>query len=333
MSYGTQSLLDNIRLSNGPEGLKNFYHDLLRRDSKKAFELVNDNNLHFDTLFLLRSELSKTAASDKLNPLYREALRIAEMLVAGEKSHAGRSIRSGRDEIGPVLRWMVKTGCPERYCGAELENYEQLMEISAALLTKSFRDTSALPEIAEMIFERNRDGRLIHDLVWAFFEARNPESLLLIAERLVSPYFADAALAKRLLCFIPGLDDESTAGPILYNRVLNWLGENRPFMSYTGENLHLCNLPRHYAVSLSAKYLRHPVSIDRDIPLPALNEFERCLAMQFDKLPEHQQQCLADFSHTLHKTNIRQWNAFLQLSADQQANLALSQTGRRDCYD
>lgn len=333
MWFDMQSLLDNVRSSNGSEALKSFCRDLLRRDSRKALEIINDDNLHFDTLFLLRSELSKQAVADKLNPLYREALQITDMLDAGEKVRAERAIRSRRDDFGPVLRWMVKTGYIERNCSSELENYELLMERSAALLTKGFGDTSALTEIAEMIFARNRSGRLIHELVWSFFEARSPESLLLIAKRLVSSDFADAALAKRLLCFIPGLDNEFAAGPVLYNSVIYWLGENRPFMYYTGESLHLCSKPRHYAVSLNAKYLCHTVSIDQGLQLQNLNEFERGLSMQFEKLPEQQQQRLADLSYILYRTDLHQWNAFLQLSLEQQVHLTLYQTGTEGRHD
>ena len=102
-------------------------------------------------------------------------------------------------------------------------------------------------------------------------------------------------------------------------------------MFYTGESLHLCNSPRHYAVSLAAKYLCRPVPVDGGEALSGLNEFEKGLSMQFEKLPEDQRQCLADFSHMLHKTDIHQWNAFLQLSPDEQVKLALYQTGGRDC--
>lgn len=325
MPYGAQSLLDNIRSSNGQVCLKNFCHDLLRKDSKKAFEIINDDSLHFDTLFLLRTELPETVTENRLNPLYREALRIARMLAAGNKAQVEKTIRSRRDDTVPALRWMLKTGYIERNSGAELKNYEQLMEMSAALLAKDYKDASVLPEIAEMIFARNRDGRLIHELVWAFFEARIPESLLVIARRLGSPDTADASLARRLLCFIPGLEDESISGSALYSRVFHWLEENRPFLYYTGESMHLCSMPRHYAVSLAAKYLYHPISIDQGIPLATPNEFERGLSEQFERLPEYKQQALASFSLALHRININQWNTFLKLTPDQQVNIALNQ--------
>ena len=324
MSDSSQSLLDNIRSSNGSEGLKNYYHDLLRSNRKKALEMINDPKLQFGILFLLRHELLKASATGELNPLYRNVLRIVEMLAAGKNMQAERVIHSGGNDSVTAIRWIVKTGYIESDSGNDLEYYEQLMEKSAALLTKSFRVTAALPELAEMIFLRNRSGRLIHELVWAFFEARSPESLLLLAQRLVSTDIRDAELARRLLCFIPDVEKTSMlSGSALYSRVINWLQENKPFLYYTGESLHLCNLPVHYAISSAAKYLCHPVSVDHGDPLPALNEFESELSSQFGRLPEQQQQQLANFSHMLCRRNIYQWNAWIQLPLHQQINLAL----------
>ena len=322
MPDSPQSLLDNIRLSNSTEGLKSYYYDLLQKDKEKALETINDINLQFGTLFSLRSELTKTAAAGKLNPIYHKALEIVEMLVSGKTLQAQKVMRSSWNDSLYALRWMIKTGYAEKESGIDLEDYEVLMEKSAALLTKDFRDTSALPEIAEMIFERNRSGRLIHELVWAFFEARSPDSLLLIAQRLVSDDTRDVELSQRLLCFIPGVKEGTgNSGLILYKRVLNWLEENKPFLYYTGESLHLCNLPMHYAISLAARYLCCPVSVDGGHPLLAFNEAEKERSSHFQELQEPQQQQLADFSHMLYRKNVYQWNTWMQLPLDRQISL------------
>lgn len=217
------SLLDNIRFSNGSDGLKNYYHDLLQNNREKAFEMINDHKLQFGTLFLLRQELSKTTGSDTLNSLYRKSLEIATELIGKKTGQTEKTMRSGNEDTASVLRWMIKTGYTEDSAD---KDYEQLMEHSAALLTKSFRDTAVLQEIAEMIFARHRSGRLIHELVWAFFEARSPESLQFIAQRLNSSDSRDVELSKRLLCFIPAISESSgIEGSTLYFRALQWLGK------------------------------------------------------------------------------------------------------------
>ena len=319
------SLLDNVRHSNGSEGLKNYYHDLLQNDREKALEMINDHKLQFGTLFLLKHEFSKAAQAEALNPLYRKALDIIEELSGKDTVKIEKSMRSGKDDTASVLRWMIRTGYLEDDLG---KDYEQLIDRSAALLTKSFRDTAVLAEIVEMIFIRQKKGKLIHELVWAFFEARNPESLLFIAQHLISPDSREVDLSKRLLCFIPTMGEQSNiAGVILYGRVLQWLQENRFFLYYTGESLHLSSMPLHYAISWIAKYLCRPISTDNGEPLLPLNEFENNLSTLFRELPERQQQQMAAFSHMLYRKNIYQWNTWMRLSLHEQAELASHMMG------
>ena len=325
MPADSLSLLDNVRLSNGSDGLKNYYHDLLQKDREKALEMINDQKLRFGTLFLLRSELLKTTSPDELNSLYIRALKITEELTGKRTARKEKTMRDRNEDTASVLRWMIRTGYHEDHLG---KDYDQLMEHSAALLTISFGDTAVLPEIAEMIFARHKNGKLIHEVVWAFFEARCPESLTLIAQRLTSADKREVALAKRLLCFVPAISEYSgISGSNLYIRVLQWLQENRLFLYYTGESLHLCSLPRHYAVSWAAKYLCRPVSTTTGEPLLPLNDFEKELVLHFRELPEQLQQQLADFSHMLYRRNVYQWNTWMQLSLQAQADMAMHRMG------
>lgn len=325
MPVNPMSLLDNIRLSNGSEGLKNYYCDLLQVNREKALEMINDQQLQFGTLFLLRHEFSKAAALTELKPLYQKALEIAAKLVGIKTGQTEKAMRSGKEDTASVLRWMIKTGYIE---GDSDKDYEQLMEHAAALLAISFKDTAALPEIADMIFARYRNGRLVHELVWAFFEARCPDSLLYIAQRLNSPDSRDIELSKRLLCFIPEIDKHSgNSGSGLYARVLFWLQENKPFLYYTGESLHLCSNPLHYAVSWVSKYLCLPVSADNGEPLLSINELENELSTRFRELPELLQHQLADFSYMLYRKNIYQWNTWIRLDLGRQVSLATYETG------
>ena len=320
MTAAPLSVLDNVRLNNGSEGVKNFYRDLLVKNSDKAMELINEQNLQFRTLFLLRGELSASAYRKLLNPAYERALQIMEELNGNRTVKAEKALRSGREDTAAVLKWMLHTGYAEDDADQE---YGLLMDQTAALLTRSFHDSSVLPEIADLIFERHRNGRLIHELVWAFFEARNPSSLILIAQRLLSPNAEDVQLAKRLLCFIPSImEDTAGTGSVLYLRAIQWLQENQPFLFYTGESLHLSNTPIHYAVSWVSKYLCRPVSPADGQPLLVLNEYERNLSSQFEKLSEQQQMQLADFSHMLFRRNSYQWNTWIRLPVHEQTVLA-----------
>ena len=324
MSIVPMSLLDNVRLSNGSEYLKNYYSDLLRTNRSKALELINDQDIHFSTAYLLRPLLKQRSALDELNPLYQKAFEISEALsgkLSGQASLKAESqMRSAGECIVPALRWIVSTAEPEEGMDGK---YEQLIDRCAAVLVRSLANTAMLPELASLIFARNRRGALIHELVWAFFEARSPESLVLLIQRLSSPHSADVKLAKNLLCFIPGISGNTLhSGSSLARFAFYWLQENRPFLYFTGESLHLCNKPMHYDVCKSARYLCRPVSVDSGKPLMRLNDDEEKLLAAFEKLPYNSQCYLADFSWQLYIRNVYQWRTWLVLPINEQAALA-----------
>jgi hypothetical protein len=190
--------------------------------------------------------------------------------------------------------------------------YELLMDRIACLLIKSCNNRSILPELAGLIFSRNRRGALIHELVWAFFEACCTESLAFVAYRLNSPDIRDVRLAEKLLGFIPG------AKGMAYHKAMFWLSENHPFLYYTGESLHLDSRPQHYRISLPAKYLCTPVSPGTGEPAVPFREAGQELLSRFSELAEPLQQQLADFSWQLYRQDNYRWRSWLGLPLEDQ---------------
>ncbi|MGE5615163.1 MAG: hypothetical protein ACM3XR_12255 [Bacillota bacterium] len=338
MYAGKLGLLDNIRLSNGPEGLRNYFRELLRINRDSALAAINDNNIRFGTLYLLKPELPEELIRHDLNPIYRKALELAASLTGKVSPKTESEMRRGGGDTAFILRWIVKTGLPEEGLGGK---YEQLMERAAALSIKSFGDTSVLPELAEMIFDRNRRGALLHELAWAFFEARCPGSLRLVAQKLESADRRDVELAKELLCFIPGIAGKPAEGAVqgsahnipasagdrstgagLSKIAMDWLEENQHFLCHTGESMQLCRMPQHYRVSWPAKYMCHPVSVNDGKPLAEYQPAEIEILSRFERLPETLQKQLADYSHMLYKRNIHQWMTWIRLPVEQQAAIA-----------
>jgi hypothetical protein len=313
--------LDNIRLSNGTEGLKSYYRDLLKKDRKKALEMINDQRLTFGSLYCLRHECTMNrGVADALNELYRNALEIVSEASGGMNRSLETRMRSDRDGTRQALRWIIATGYDEPAATAE---YDRILEKSAVLLSRGLRDSEALPDIAEMMFRRYRDGKLIHDVAWAFFEASAPESLGLIVQRLASPNVPDVELAKKLLCFIPCVGRmDGRSGAALYREAIAWLNKNLPFLQYTGESLHMSSHPHHYAVSLEAKYLCRPISAGRAELMSIMNPFEAELLRHFDELPEDSQSMLANFSYEAYRRNFNQWYNWIQLPLAKQIAVA-----------
>jgi hypothetical protein len=329
MTGGPVSLLDNIRISNGPESLRNYFNDLYHTERRRLLELLNDRHLRFYSLYLLKSGIYACHLQDDLNPLYKGALMLSDELsgtISDNPQRAGRTVSSGADRVGlpatgrigsPIvgkaglpgtdrisahggmtaqkragirkmlrsdsgilpasLKWIVETGWdPDISEGG----YELLMERCTAMLLGEFRDRSVLPALADIIFDRHRNGLLIHNLVWAFFKARDPESLYLLAQKLNSENISDISLAKKLLRFIPGLDGSdntsgsnsiysvnnasgydnisgsnntydanNTTGSALYFRAVKWLSENLPYICFTDESMQMCSRPIFCTVS------------------------------------------------------------------------------------
>lgn len=346
MTGAPLSLLDNIRVSNGPEGLRSFFSELLHTDRIGLVELLNDRHLCFSTLYLLKSDIKSRSLQDMLSIKYKRALELADMLSKpGPAVVSSVSRRSGRRSLGEYqkngkttvveamrsdavtvssLSWIAETGwdinMPEG-------PYELLMERCTALLLAYQRERSILPAIADTIFERHRHGRLIHNLVWAFFEAHHRESLYMIAQRLDSPDMRDVILARKLLGFIPGMDDDREDGPALYHRALNWLTVNMPYICRTGESMQMCPKPLFYTVSYEAKYLCRQVSEDSGKQPAPLNELEAERLECFSNLDEPRRRLLADASCSLYMRDMNQWLSWFSLPIDDQLAFASLMTG------
>ena len=66
------------------------------------------------------------------------------------------------------------------------DEHDEILDVTASLLIKTHNDKTILPTIVDTIFSRNRKGLFNHDLIWAFFQARDPYSLMLVANYLNS---------------------------------------------------------------------------------------------------------------------------------------------------
>jgi len=316
MPAATLSLLDNIRLSNGAQGLINYFREMLRFDRQRAIGLINDPWLNFCTLYVLKSEVSGKDVRSFLEPSYAAALEIADRLSGKISRQLEREIREAEGNTASLLEWMFRTGSDENEPDG---GFELLMDRIACLLVKSYNNRSILSDLAALIFSRNRKGALIHELVWAFFEACCIDSLVFIAYRLNSPDIRDIRLAEKLLGFIPGVKG------MTYDKAMSWLSENRPFLYYTGESLHFDNKPQHYRISLHAKYLCTPVSPDTGEPAVPFRETEQELLSRFSGLTEPLQQMLADFSWQLCRSDEYRWRSWISLPLEDQV-LWLSRT-------
>lgn len=193
------------------------------------------------------------------------------------------------------------------------------LDVTTILLEKVYNDKTILPIVVDMIFFKNREGLFTHDLIWAFFQAREPYSLMLIANYLCSEDIKDVKLACKLLDFVPSID--MTMGKDSkkqYRDLFYWLEENYFFLHYTGESFQSTSKPIPYIVVLDAKYICKRVSLHTGKLLIPLTEKENNLLGYFNNLDEDTKLLLSKFSLRIHYKNIYLWESWINHSINQQ---------------
>lgn len=208
-----------------------------------------------------------------------------------------------------ALRWILESRSAIDIPETQLD---ETIDKTATLLAVVYRDQESLPMIAELIFERHRKGCYNHDLIWAFFESRDINSLYSIANKLLSTESKDVMLARKLLNFIPEINSTNfSSNNQLYSCFNDWFKENSLFLHYTGESYSLKSDPVFYEVVLGAKYLCKSVDVQTGKILQRLTTNEQMLLDEFNKLDIYTQSLLAWYSYQMHHKDNNWWNMWL----------------------
>lgn len=314
------NILDKKRISHGEESLSSFFESLCNQDMKTAISLLNDTMLSFTSLFILQPIIKKFSLHTMLNLRNKLALEIIYEVLSDVKSHEDENLLNIYiQKVNSVLVWILDTGSMDDGLSDE---FDEVLDACAILLLKVYKDKSRLPLISDLIFSRHKKARLIHNLVWAFIEARDPGSLMLVASRLRSIHEADIFLARKLLNFIPGINEIDDTEK-QYMIFLKWLEENSLFLFYKGESLQQTSRPKPYEIVYEGKYLCKNVSIESGEIISDLLQEEWSLINKFKLLDYNTKVLLSSFSFTLHKKDLKEWNQWLHAPMDVQINMAI----------
>lgn len=327
--YNSNSInpLDRIRIDEGIDNLKAYFNELAKEHTGEALNSINAENLHFPSLFVLRNEIDMLGLFYNLSLRNRVAIEITdEILESKKKISVNEYISSDFAQIAySAFKWIFETG----FSDDGLSNqYDQVLDITAIILTKVYKEKTILPNLVNMIFDRNKKGLFTHDLVWAFFESRDPNSLIMIANHLLSTKKEDIELASKLLSFIPGIEKNSVISKEKkYTAFLNWLEENSPFLYFTGQSLQQVNRPITYIIALEAKYLNKYVSVDTGKTLKSFTDEESELLNKFNKQDNNTKLLLANFSNMLHNKNKSVWKEWIHYPILRQIAIAKAVIG------
>jgi len=319
-NFERNELVDEIRFNHGMDRLKATFHDLVNNNPEKAVKVINNENVLFPYLFILQSEIIRSDLLSRLNVRNKYALEITNEILLKEISNTQRFSSEFRQDDYSVLKWIVDTGYIEDGLN---DKYDEVIETAAIILTKFYKDKSCLRIIEEMIFNRYKKGAFIYDLVWAFFEASDPDSLIMVINRLHSPNPKDIELARKFLNFIPCIGKHLEENPQKqYECALRWINQNQNFLYYTGETYLQTSNPYRYAISLEAKYLQKTAANFYREASRSLTEVEYTCLERFNSLDSNSKLCLSNYSDMLYRKSRNMWSNWLQNPIDKQIEIA-----------
>jgi len=312
--------LDKIRLNDGIDRMKVIFSDLVKNNQEKAIKLINDKNVRFSSLFILQPEIKKSDLFTRLSIRNKNALEITNGILLKEISNIQRFSPQNRQEDYSTLKWILETG----YIDDGLnDQYDEVLDTTAIILARVYKEKDCLPIIEEMIFNRYRIGAFIYDLVWTFFEVPDSENLFLIANRLRSTNRKDVELARKFLNFIPCLGTYNGEDNMKqYQCSQKWIKQNKDFLYYTGETYLQTGNPYRYAVSLEAKYLQKTASFLNGELSRSLTEDESICLDSFKALDNDSKLRLSNYSSMLYQKSKHRWSKWLQNPIDKQIEIA-----------
>lgn len=312
--------LDEIRAENGIDALQSEFRVMLENDRRKAVKLLNDKFLTFPSFFVLMPQIDSLYRYLHFHKL--TTLRVIGKLLKKEGYNDGVDYMSRRNRnIYRILRWIVDTGSSVFYTNNE---YEKILDLSASVLVNLYGDEEVLPPIVDMMFERNYQGRNIHDLVWIYFRIHDPYALKLIANQLLSERAEDRTLAKKLL----RIENDGTEDyQALYQAYLDWVDENDPYLYFTGESMQFSSKPTFCKVDLERKYLGKGTPSYDKLPIAKLDESEKQALAVFQTLDNGDKELLSKLSHKMQRENSEEWQKWIQTSIEEQLSLAKQNEG------
>lgn len=314
--------LDKIRVYKGTRSLKSFFNNLVEYNIDEAIQTLNDSNLHFSSLFLLKPQIYSLKIFNKLSNKNRLSLLISDEILSGKRKllTTNNLIVGNNNYIIPTLKWMFITGFKDDGLNSE---FDKVLDIISVILSKECKERSILPIVVNITFSRYKNDSYFYDLIWGFFQSKNPQSLVLIAPYFLSENPKDVKLATRLLNFLPDIDLNSVkSNREKYLIFINWIKENHRFLCFTGESFQRRYDPKPYRLILEGKYLCKSVSVDTGRIADPLTDIELSLIREFKKESKENKKILCEFSYKLNQSNKNLWNKWINTPFKKQLDIA-----------
>ena len=318
MNDNRSGALDHVLASAGAERLRQGFRAQIVTNRREALRRLNDEKLQFPTLFTVLPDIYHYKLTDALSPRNFAAVTVCVKKLGLYEPFADQAEVQDSETLFQALEWMIRSGLLYDAPGPDRDNYDAVIDYAAALLVVIFEDTTVLKDLAGLIFRRHRRGRLIHDLVWCFFQTLDRDAIAQVAGKLLSTDQRDVALASKLLSLETPPRENRAENGRLRRDYMAWLDENKPYLYVTGEHFQQTSRPRHLNVDPEAKYLGKELSPRYRAPLEALTERELACLHEYRGYPPEEQEILTEYSHRLRRTDAPAWEEWIQKQVAEQ---------------
>ncbi len=275
--------------------------------------------LDFNHMFSLRNNLDDKNVEVKLDDKNKIAIDIMRDILDEEKRGEVDkfSVLSYIEETNSVMKWMLNSALDAKDMGSE---YCEVIDIVAIFLVKVYRDYDILPVVVDLIFQRNKNDQYIHELIWAFFQSYDVESLKLICDKLSSNDKKSKELACTLLSFIPNIEEYTNNNKEFYAK--KWIDNNKNYIYFTDDSKHARSKPVYCKLNLEGKYLGEKVDKKTGKIISNLKNDEKQKLKEFNNLDEEIKIILSSYSFKLKKLNLDKWLKWIDYSINDQVAIA-----------
>lgn len=274
-----------------------------------------DKELRFRDIFLLRNHLSDKDVEENLDDRGRIAIKLMDDILSKDKRNelnTSSSVLNYIEETKEVMEWMISSSI---YNTNEEGEYYEIIDIVAVFLIKVYRDYEILPKLVDLIFERNKNDLYIHELIWAFYQSYNVDSLKLICNKLYEEDEKSKNLAYELLNFIPNLEKYP------YDKkkyAKGWIENNKDYIYFTDDSKHARSNPVYCKVNLEGRYLGEKVDRKSGKIINRLNNKNKEKLSEFNSIDDNLKVLLSNYSLKLKKSNLMQWKRWMDYPIDKQ---------------
>lgn len=296
----------------------------LQKDPGYAYDLINDPQLEFPVIYLLKDQLNFRGT--ELDSRVRIALAHVRNVLHGADLGLDETLpfADQHDKVVGSLLWVLQTGWKTILS----TDYTQVIDLTAIQLLHTYH-YDWLKEMTDLIVYRYKNKSQRHYLISALMETADPRFLVYLSNYLVSDQTVESEFARKMLGFIPEIRHakDNQAAFLTFE---TWYEKNEHYLVYTGETNDAIPGGHPFRIHYSAKYLGKTVNPRSGDPIQRMLAIEKNNYQQFIRLSDRIQINFSSYSADLRAQQPQSWRRWMNQPLDQQLTPHITKSGGND---